>query len=148
MLNGASGKLIENITCTEQAFPEFPELLFGTDIDKSVQYFDASDYITKQGLSNYGAEGFFKNYFHIISALVNAYGLDKDKVCVVNQEGHTLINSNLVYLFLCYTNPDFVGHVNDRIHELFRKGFCVSDSYLYNQCKERMSDDILSTIRT
>lgn len=135
-----SGMRAENIQCTEQAFPEFPNLLFGTSIDKSIQYFDASDYLNKKGFTNYSVDGFLKNYYHPISALVNAYNLDKNRVCILNTEGHTLLDSNLVYLFISYINPDFLAHLNDRIHELFAKGFCVSDTYLYVNANSRLAN--------
>lgn len=138
-----SGKHVENIQCSEQAFPEFPDLLFGTSIDKRIQYFDATDYLQKQGLSMYSVEDFLSAYYHPISALVSAYELEKNKVCIYNVEGHTLLDSNLVYLFISYLNPDFLAHLNDRAHELFRTGFCVSDSYLYRMAKTRLMPEIL-----
>lgn len=140
-----SGKRVENIQCTEQAFPEFPDLLFGDSIDKCTQYFDATDYLNKQGLSMYSADDFLSAYFHPISALVTAYELDKNKVCIYNVEGHTLLDSNLVYLFISYTNPDFLAHLNDRAHEFFTYGFCVSDSYLYRMAKARLTPEIFNT---
>lgn len=141
-----SGRHLENINCTEQAFPEFPDLLFGTSIDKSIQYFDATDYLKKQGLSAYSVDGFLSSYAHPVLALANAYELDKNRVCVLNAEGHTLLDSNLVYLFICYINPDFLAHLNDRAHELFKNGICVSDTYLYRMAKARLSPEILNAI--
>lgn len=140
-----SGKRVENIICTEQAFPEFPNLLFGTSIDKRTQYFDATDYLNKQGLTLYSADDFLSAYFHPISALVTAYELEKDKVCIYNVDGHLLMDSNLVYLFISYTNPDFLAHINDRVHDLFTNGFCVSDTYLYRTVKVRLSPEIFNT---
>lgn len=140
-----SGKHVENIKCTEQAFPEFPDLLFGTSLDKSIQYFDATDYLNKIGLSAYSPECFLTNYFHPISALITAYELDKDRVAIMDVDGHLLLDSNLVYLFISYTNPDFLAHLNDRAHELFKNGVCVSDSYLYRAAKTRLSPEIFNS---
>lgn len=142
MQNTPSGRRIENITCTEQAFPEFPHLLLGESTDKSVIYFDASAYLNKSGLFLYSAEDFLTNYFHPIEALVTAYELDRDRVCVYNAERHLLIDSSLIYLFISYTNPDFLAYLNDRIHELIAQGFCVSDAYLYKTAKERLTPEV------
>lgn len=139
-----SGKRVENIQCTEQAFPEFPDLLFGISIDNSTQYFDATGYLNKRGLSLYSAETFLTAYYHPISALITAYDLDINKVCIFDTQGHFLINSNLVYLFISYTNPDFLAHLNDRAHELFSNGFCVSDSYLYRLAKTRFTPEVFN----
>lgn len=140
-----SGKRVENIKCTEQAFPEFPDLLFGTSIDNRIQYFDATDYFNKKGLTLYSPDDFLTAYFHPISALITAYELDKNRVCILNTEGHTLLDSNLIYLFISYINPDFLAHLNDRAHELFHNGFCVSDTYLYRMAKSRLTPEIFKT---
>lgn len=142
MTTSPTGRRIENITCTEQAFPEFPHLLIGEATDKSINYFDATAYLQKSGLTLYSAEDFFSNYAHPISALVTAYELDKNRVCVQNLEGHLLIDSSLIYLFISYTNPDFLAHINDRIDELLTRGFCVSDAYLYQNAKERLTPEV------
>lgn len=140
-----TGRRIENITCTEQAFPEFPHLLIGEATDKSIKYFDATAYLNNSGLSLYSAEDFLKNYFHPISALVTAYELDKNRVCIQNLEGHLLIDSSLIYLFISYTNPDFLAYLNDRIDECMTRGFCVSDAYLYRAAKDRLTPEVFLT---
>lgn len=142
MLKKQSGRRIENITCTEQAFPEFPHLLFGDNTDKSIQYFDASEYLNKSGLNLYSAEDFLTAYSHPIGALVNAYELDPKKVCIENTEGHILIDSSLVYLFISYTNSDFLAYINSRIDELLRDGIAISDHHLLKMAKERIPDEV------
>lgn len=145
MLSAKPGKrTIIDLSCTEQAFPEIPELLFGTSVDSGIQYFDATDYFNKKGLQLVSVEDFSRNYFHPISALIKAYELDKDQVRVYNSDGHVLYDSHLLYLFVSYTNPDFLAHINDRIHELFKKGFCVSDTYLFHAAKSRISPGLLN----
>lgn len=134
------GKRQVNIKCTEQSFAEFPDLLYGTSTEDGITYFDATAYLNSRGVGEYyTTDGFLKNYFHPISALAGAYQLDKSRVCVQNRDGHLLLDSTFSYLFICYTNPDFLAHINDRIDELFTKGFCVSDTYLYHKSKERLS---------
>ena len=142
MIHNKSERRVENIVCNEQAFSAFPNLLIGNSIDNSVKYFDATVYLQSIGLSSYSPDHFFKSYFHPIHALVTAYGLDKDRVYIKNHEGHSLIDSSLVYLFISYTNPDFLAHINDRIDELFVSGFCVSDHYLYTTAKARLTPDV------
>ena len=145
MLQNRPERRIENITCTEQAFPEFPHLLIGEAADKSVKYFDATEYLNKSGLSLYSAEDFLSNYFHPINALVTAYELDRDAVCIHNLEGHLLIDSSLIYLFISYTNPDFLAYLNDRIDEILTRGFSVSDAFLFRAAKERLTPEVFLT---
>ena len=76
--------------------------------------------------------------------MVRANNIDPEKVCVLNHEGHILIEGSLVYLFLSYTNPEFLAWVFDRMDELFATGFSVSDSYLLATARRRLPDDVLT----
>ena len=140
-----TGKPTVDITCTEQAFPSFPNLLLGETTDHSAKYFDATAYFNLSGLSMCSENDFLTNYFHPIGALITAYGLDKDRVFVHNLEGHLLIDSSLIYLFICYTNPDFLAFLNDRVDELLSRGFCISDSYLFEAAKDRLPLEVFMT---
>lgn len=128
-----------NIQCTEHDFPEFPELLFGKT-DKGVTYIDASAYLQNTGLS---INVFFVSYKRAVEAIIKSHGLDEDKVCVLNTEGHILIDSSLVYLLISFVNPDFLAYMFDRIDEMFSVGFTVSDTYLLQQARRRLPEEIL-----
>ena len=132
-----------NIQCTEHDFPEFPELLFGKT-DKGVTYIDASSYLQNTGLS---INTFLTDYKGAIEAIIKSHGLDEDKVCVLNAEGHILIDSSLVYLFISFVNPDFLAYMFDRIDEMFSVGFTVSDTYLLQQARRRLPEEILISSR-
>lgn len=130
-----------NLTCTELGFPEFPNLLFGT-IEGDATYIDVTKHLKDhQGLN---VQSFLNAYEAPIQALVRANNIDPEKVCVLNHEGHILIEGSLVYLFLSYTNPEFLAWVFDRMDELFATGFCVSDSYLLATARRRLPDDVLT----
>ncbi len=131
-----------NYTCTEQVLTEFPELLIGNASDEGITYFDATIYHIKAGLKDYPVEDFFKYYFHPIGALVNMYGLDRENVVVRNQDGHILIDTSLVYLFLSYVRPDFLAFCCDRIDELMLHGFSISDTYLYRHANNRLTPEL------
>lgn len=133
------------LTCSEPAFPEFPELLFGTSIENDISYFDATLYLQTKGLSITAAD-FFKHYEDPIKALMQAYGIKADCVCRLNVEGHYLIDGNLTYLFISFIDPYFLAYICDRIHELFKAGFCISDTYLVQEAKSRLTKDVLETI--
>jgi hypothetical protein len=135
-----------DIKCTEQIFPEFPQLLFGETIDSSVQYFDATDFLTKMGLTEYTPDLFFSNYAHLIGSLITAYNLDKDQVKLRNTEGHTLINSTFVYAFLAWTDPNFTAYLNERIDDMFKAGFTASDTYIVNNMVQRFDRQVLDRV--
>ena len=139
-----SGKPIQ-LTCTEPAFPEFPTLLFGNKTDNGNSFFDATAYIQNKHLTTTVLD-FFQKYEEPVKALINSYGMEENQVCVLNQDGHYLIDGNLTYLFISFVEPDFLAYMCDRIHDLFTTGFCVSDTYIAQTVKSRLTKDVLETI--
>lgn len=139
-----SGKPLD-LTCTEPAFPEFPDLLFGNETDGGISFFDATDYIQKKQLPVTELD-FFKKYEEPIKNIMSSYGIEETQVCQLNREGHHLIDGNLVYLFISFVEPDFLAYMCDRIHELFNNGFCISDTYLAQTAKNRLTKDVLGMI--
>lgn len=139
-----SGKPTQ-IICSEPAFPEFSDLLFGTSNDNGNSFFDATAYIQSKNISKTVLD-FFSKYEEPIKALMGSYNMEEDQICVLNQEGHYLIDSNLTYLFISFVEPDFLAYVCDRIHDLFVMGFCISDTYLVQSVKHRLPKELLETI--
>lgn len=137
-----SGKAIDLI-CTEQAFPEFPDLLFGKATDGTM-YFDATSYLQKKSDKN--IDGFVQEYGPQIISVLAFNQLDTDDAFITNQKGDILIVPELVYIFLCYAEENFLGYINDRIHEMFVNGFCVSDAYLARTSSDRLSYETLKTM--
>lgn len=135
-----SGKPI-NLNCNEHTFPEFPNLLFG-DTDGGQTYVDATVYIQGTGLS---INSFFATYKGPIDAIVKALKRDENQVCVLNTEGHILIDSSFAYLLVSFVNPDFWLYMFDRMDELFIRGFTVSDTYLLHSARRRLPEELLNT---
>lgn len=133
-----------SITATEHAFPEFPDMLFGTTIE-GISVFDASDYLQNHSKSASIAD-FFMQYETPIKALMKAYEIKESDVCMLSKESHFLIDSSLVYLFIAFVQPDFMAYICDRMQELFNNGFCVSDSYLYGKAKQRLSKGVIQAM--
>lgn len=136
-----AGKAID-LKCTELLFPEFPELLFGRQIDGHV-YFDATTYIKSKRLS-LSVDAFLKKYEGPINDIISTVQLDETECCHLNTEGHILIESSLVYLFISFVNPPFLLYIFDRIDELFSNGFAVSDAYLLRKARQRIPKEVLS----
>lgn len=132
------------ISPTEHAFPEFPDLLFGTTTE-GISVFDATDYLQKHKPSATVMD-FFQQYEAPIDALINAYDIKEENICMLSKEGGILIDGSLVYLFIAFVNPDFLAYICDRMHELFNNGFCVSDSYLYEISPKRLGKEIIEAM--
>lgn len=134
-----------NLTCTEQSIPEFPDLLFGTEIESGRPYFDATVYLQKQA-PHKNIQHFFAQYKKPIESLCEAYEVKYKDFCKINQKGHYLIDGNFTYLFIAFADPNFLGYVCDRIHELFTNGVVVSDTYLLMAARERLPKEMLVAI--
>lgn len=135
-----AGKAID-LKCTEPLFPEFPEMLFGRQIDGQI-FFDATAYIKSKRLS-LSVDAFLKKYEGPISDIISTLQLNEDGVCYLNTEGHILIESSLVYLFISFVNPPFLLYIFDRMDELFSNGFAVSDAYLLRKARQHIPTEVL-----
>lgn len=131
-----------DLKCTEQSIPEFPNLLFGTQIDGGATYFDATIYLQKEAPEK-NIQLFFTFYQKPIESLCEAYSIGYRDYFKINKSGHYLINANFVFLFIAFVDPNFLGYVFDRIHDLFTNGVAVSDSYLLRETFERIPKEML-----
>lgn len=141
---GQAGKGEINLKCKEQSFPEFPNLLFGQD-ESGHSYFDATYYLSKMTEPT-PIQPFFSEYRYQIKALCDTYEIDDKKVCLINEEGHYLIDGTFVFLFIAFVKPDFLAYMCDRTFELFAHGVTVSDTYLLTAAHTRLSKEVLTTI--
>lgn len=138
-----SGKPTD-LKCTEQAFSEFPDLLFGNKTDNGI-YFDATSYIQNKPIT---VDDFLRKCDWEIEALIKSYELNPNECFLINNEGHILIDGNLTYLFLSYVEQDFLAYMCDRCHDLFKDGVAVSDSYILRHAFERLDEKSLNKIRS
>lgn len=141
---GQAGKGEIKLKCTEQSFPEFPNLLFGQS-DFGRTYFDATIYLSNMTEPR-PIQPFFTQYRYQIKALCDTYEISDSKVCLINEEGHFLIDGTFVFLFIAFVEPDFLAYMCDRTFELFAHGISVSDTYLVSAARNRLSSKILHEI--
>lgn len=134
-----------DLICTEQSIPEFPNLLFGTETESGRQFFDATAYLQQQDPPK-NIQNFFSLYKKPIESLCEAYDIPYNDYYKVNKSGHYLIDGNFTYLFIAFVEPNFLGYMCDRIHELFSKGVVVSDTYLLVTARERLPQEMLEAI--
>ena len=134
-----------DLECTEQSIPEFPNLLFGIDQGSGKSFFDATAYLQKKKPPK-NIQNFFAQYKKPIESLCEAYNIPFKQLCRINKKGHYLIDGNFTYLFIAFVEPNFLGYMCDRIHELFSRGVVVSDTYLLQAANERLPKEMLEAI--
>ena len=141
---GQVGKGEISLKCKEQSFPEFPNLLFGKN-EAGRSYFDATHYLSKM-TDPMPIQPFFCQYRYQIKALCDTYDIDDNNVCLINEEGHYLIDGVFVFLFIAFVKPDFLAYMCERTFELFAHGVTVSDTYLATAATSRLSKEVLTAI--
>lgn len=141
---GQAGKGEIKLQCKEQSFPEFPNLLFGQS-EAGRSYFDATYFLSKMTEPQL-IQSFFSHYRYQIKSLCDTYEINNDNVCLINEEGHYLIDGTFVFLFIAFVEPDFLAYMCDRTFELFAHGVAVSDTYLLQAARSRLSSKVLAAI--
>ncbi len=141
---GQAGKGEIKLLCKEQSFPEFENLFFAQSEDGR-SFFDATHYLSKM-TEPLSISLFFAQYRYQIKSLCDAYEINKDNVCLINQEGHYLIDGTFVFLFIAFVEPNFLAYMCDRMFELFAHGMTVSDTYLVQSARSRLSKEVLTAI--
>lgn len=131
-----------DITCKEQSFPEFPGLLFGVSSDNDMMYFNASSYLRSIGKDLKVAD-FLSQYDPLIQAIQQVYSIKDNEVCRIDKEGNFLIEVEFIYMFICFTDHQFLGHINERLNDMFSNGFAVSDTALFRLAKDRFPNDVI-----
>lgn len=141
---GQAGKGEIKLKCQEQSFPEFPNLLFGQN-EAGRSFFDATHYLSKM-TDPMPIQPFFTQYRYQIKALCDTYEIDNNNVCLINEEGHYLIDGTFVFLFIAFVKQDFLAYMCERTFELFAHGVAVSDTYLLSAAHRRLSREVLTAI--
>lgn len=142
---GQQSKGSIKLQCTEQAFSEFPNLLIGTQAERGITYFDASLYLHKNKCEK-SVNDFFTQYRTQILSLCDSYEIKYEDVCQINETGHYLIDGNFIYLFISFVEPNFLAYMCDRMNDLFTNGVAVSDTYLLQMARTRLSKEVLSAM--
>lgn len=135
-----------DIETTQQLFPIFPDLLFGEANEGKSIYFDATHFIKQRQLSPSSIDKFLGLYAGPINDIVKTFQLNPAALARLNKNGHVLMESNLLYPFLIFVEPDFLAWVTQRLDELFSTGVTVSDSFLYDRVKVRFPADVLKQL--
>lgn len=138
-----TGKILQ-IKCDDILLPVFPELHFGDHSDGS-RFFDATFYLeAKDPEHKFSVEDFFEQLHYQIQSIAKTEAIEN--LTCINHEGHQLINGSLCYLFLSYIDPQFCIYCNDVMDNLFTTGFVISDTYLIDLVKSRLSPELLQQL--
>lgn len=141
------GKINEmHIDCSDTPIREYPELRFG-NAENGDRYFDVTYFLSHAKDEGYRSVDIFLSLYSFqIESLKNAYGLDDFQLRARNTDRHELLHGALCYLFISYVDRDFTAYVNEMTDDLLTRGFAVSDTFIANSARERLSKDLLKQL--
>lgn len=139
-----AGKIVD-IKCTQKLFPELPHLLFGETSDGN-HYFDITNYLKYSNLKGITLEDIWSKLEFQIKSLLSYYNIPEDKSVVINSEGHQLVTMYLYLIVVGYVNGEYLAYATERMAELSTSGVAVSDPYLFDEARARLSKESLEQL--
>ena len=137
---------IENITCTQMKYREFPELLFATSA-KGIAYADATHYIQNKGNADkHTVIDFSAQFAFWIKSVCDTYELKPDSLIIMNDRGHFLIDESLALALVAYVDPAFGIHILERMSDMLLDGIVLSDTCLALMVKDRLSEEQITKL--
>ena len=137
---------IENITCTQTRYRQFPELLFATSA-KGIDYVDATYYIQNKGNADkHTVRDFEVQFAFWIKAVCETYELPQNSIIIMNDKGHFLIDDSLALALVAYVDPAFGIHMLERMTDMFLDGIVLSDTCLVLMAKDRLSEEQITKL--
>lgn len=132
--------------CDENKFPDIPDLRFYRT-EWGQHYFDASHCLS-QGIPDreYSVEDFFNKFDFFIESLCESNGITKEELIVRDESGTLYLEECLALLFLAYIDKWFGAYMIERIEELVRYGFTISDKFCRFFSETRFGADITPQI--
>lgn len=114
--------------CGEGKFPTIPDLkFFRTDND--LFYFDAAGYLKNiQNQQPLNIDDFFSTFDFLTELIVEAHGIDREDLCVVDENGIVYLEECLAIPFLIYTERWFWAYLVARMEDLLMFGVTINDS--------------------
>ena len=143
MIRIASAKAI-NLQCTEPSIAEFPDLLFGTTSERRI-YFDADAYLQTHSPVK-SVQDFFKDYAAPIQQLQILWNMKDTDVYKLNTQGHILIDSNLVYLFISFVEPEFLAYMLECMDTLLADGVVITDANIVKAARRRLDAESIKAM--
>ncbi len=137
----------DKLEVSDALMSDFPDLLFGM-ISDGIAVFDATEYCDKdENATSFNSRVFMRAVKPFIEGFVKIKELDSAKLFYqLGPNGHSLINAQLVFLFLAFTNNTWLAYFNDIVSEAINNGVAYSDSFLLKQAAQRIPSEVLKMI--
>lgn len=134
-------KTLRLTPCRENKFPDIPDLRFYRT-EGDLFYFDATHCLSKGRTGiGYSIEEFLTRFDHLIDSLCMSNGIAKEELAVQDDSGRLFLEESLAIPFMVYIDPWFGPYIIERMEELVRYGFTISDHFCRFFSQTRFGDD-------
>ena len=137
--------LNEYLECNEHPIPEF-NLDYGKIPGRDILVFDSTNYYAVNNLAEIDYKTFQRMNKRYIQGLIDDRNLSPSDLFFINKNGHVLMNSQLVYLFLMFAQPATTSYFSFMLEEIMDNGIGFSDSFVYSLASNKIPTEILQRI--
>lgn len=137
--------LTKELEVNESLLPEITGLLFGSLREEQV-VFDYTAYLEANQLEMIDYKTFMRTNKHYIENIIKMNGHKTSDLFYQNTNGHILVASELVFLFLAFVNPEMCMYFNNLIGDVLTSGVAYSDGFAYSMAADRVPTDVLQEI--
>lgn len=138
-------QLTHNVDVKDALFPEISGLFFGV-LSKGRAVFDCTTYLIDNKLTDVDYKVFMRTNKHFIESLAKLNDISTAELFYQNIDGHILIASELVFLFLAFANQELLGYFNALLTDVITDGVAYSSGFVYSMAATRLPTDILQDI--
>lgn len=137
--------LTKELEVKDTLLPEIQGLYFGT-IGDNKAVFDYTAYFEENKLQYMDYKMFMRMNKHFIETLIKPLKKQTSELFFQNTNGHILVDSELVFVFLAFANPDMLIYFNNIIMEAISYGVAYSSGFIYSMAEQRLPSEVLNEI--
>lgn len=137
--------LTNELEVKDELLIEIEGLKFGV-LGENKVVFDYTAYFLENNLNPIDYKTFLRYNKHYIETLIRPNGLKTSEIAYQNTDGHILIASELVFLFLAFADPNLLIYFNALLSDVIQNGIAHSNGFLFTMANQRLSTNILQDI--
>lgn len=137
--------LLKELEVKENLLVEIDGLNFGIMGEDKV-VFDYTAYFEENNLTPIDYKTFLRYNKHYIETIASYNELKTSEMVYQNTDGHILITSELVFLFLAFANKELLIYFNALLSEVIQHGIAHSNGFIFTMASQRLSTNLLQDI--
>lgn len=137
--------LAKELEVKDELLPEIQGLYFGT-VRENLAVFDYTAYFEENKLEPIDYKVFMRTNKHFIESLTKPMGKRTSELFYQNANGHILVDSELVFIFLAFVNTEMLTYFNNIVMEAISYGVGYSNGFIYSMAAQRLPSEVLNDI--